>query len=228
VWKLCCVLLPWYDVLSALLLAWLDIAHSQSQCTRTQQAKQTAPLQMDLAQGMDRMLRAETLTLPSDKARLRPRERLNHSTTQGIAPYLKLMDEEEAAGDASTTGNSFTPEDAAVLLGREPYARVVKRLDVHAQRAFVPADQSPVPVPSKTLAAADPAAKPSKYDFMFVNVPASKTMATPVGGIVDGAPGAGKLIRSTSTLVRDREGNLRQATNVELWRKRNAKPRFFM
>ncbi|KAJ3086635.1 hypothetical protein HK102_012782 [Quaeritorhiza haematococci] len=100
---------------------------------------------------------------------------------------------------------TFTPEDAAQLLQKEPYANIARQLDISAQHVFY------VDPPSKE----DPRNQPEKMKPLQVD---------------ERQTGAAQFVftdvESKKMLVRDPNGVLRNATTLERWWKRNSKPEF--
>ena len=102
---------------------------------------------------MDALLGAVTVS----KGTLVPREKLRPVLTQSVKPLFEMVEEEVP----------FTPEDAAVLIQKEPYANIQARLDRAAQQAF--SMDPPLAQESQKILQIDPIQSSHKARFMIAD-----------------------------------------------------------
>lgn len=98
--------------------------------------------------------------------------------------------------------DKFTPEDAAVLLKKEPFANVEIRLDKAAEQVFKP--EAPDHRLGDGLDLGNPLIR-EKHQFWVTDI---------------------SDVKNKRMYVRDQEGIVREATRAERWWKRNNKPEY--
>ncbi|KAJ3064502.1 hypothetical protein HDU98_012097 [Podochytrium sp. JEL0797] len=150
------------------------------------------PIQVQLTHHMESLLRVDPAAQKriTEPLRILPSERLK--------PLFQFIDEADA----------ISPDDAAKLLEKEPYANVQHKLDKQAHKLFsLEGPDVSVSANSKTVELErDPLSK-SKFKFEFVDI--SRVEKQPV-------------------LIREPNGTLRTASKLEMYKKKTAKPAFFM
>lgn len=135
---------------------------------------------------MDYALGAETVTLSDTNPR---REPIRETTLNPISPFLQFLEEED----------SFTPNDAAILLQQNPFENITRKLDLSANKIFhttvVPPTASVnTPNDSETICESGNIHN-SRNNFMFVDTSRNQI------------------------LVREKSGKLRTASTIERWNK---------
>ncbi|KAJ3413650.1 hypothetical protein HDV05_007718 [Chytridiales sp. JEL 0842] len=144
------------------------------------------PLQVHLNREMERLLSVGVGVPFTEPLRALPLERMK--------PIFQLVGDEEFV----------TPEDAATLLGKEPYANVQLRLDKTAEKVFTleaPKDNEKPPA-----IAFDPN-NTSKFQFSFVNT---------------------TKVEKPELFIRTQKGDFRKATRAEVFAKKARPFKFFM
>lgn len=94
-------------------------------------------------------------------------EKLRPVASETIRPFFLMVEEQD----------NFTPEDAAVLLGKDPFANIQARLNMAADRVFSMKPPALEKSDSKkTLEATPPAGSPLVSDtrFMITDISAEK------------------------------------------------------
>ncbi|KAI9330941.1 eukaryotic mitochondrial regulator protein-domain-containing protein [Obelidium mucronatum] len=156
--------------------------------------KEDKPIQAQLTYHMEKMLRVD----PTGKKNIK--EPLRILPSERLKPLFQFIDE----------ADGISPEDAAALLEKEPYANVQHKLDMQAERVF--SLDGPDPLEATNVKSVelekDPRVGNAKgFKFQFVDI--SKVEKQPM-------------------FIRDGEGLLRTASKLEVYNKRHAKTEFFM
>ena len=142
------------------------------------------PIQIHLTQGMEKLLGSKTI-YPDQKEKY---ESLRSSYASRIIPFFKFTDESD----------SFTPDDAAVLMNKDPWMTKIARLNKKADRLFEKENELiPEPISQEVH-------QKGKCDFMIVDT------------------------SSNQQFIRDKQGILRPASAVEKVQKLNAHKREFI
>lgn len=114
----------------------------------------------------------------------------------------------QASYSISNTLDNFTPEDAAVLLQKEPFANIEARLDKSAAKVFTlepPRHVQNDPVVSSATNTADAPVRMEKARFVITDV---------------------SNVKKKEMYIRDLDGQLRRASRAERWWQRNAEPKY--
>ncbi|TPX46829.1 hypothetical protein CcCBS67573_g10292 [Chytriomyces confervae] len=155
--------------------------------------KANTPIQVHLTYNMEKLLKVD----PNGRTRIT--EPLRYNSSERLKPLFQFIGEVDA----------ISPEDAAMLLGKEPYANVQHNLDKQAERMFSVDGQGGDKVARAGVSTEieRDASKGSKFNFAFVDISA-----------VDKRP----------MFIRDTRGTLRRASKLEVYKKKTKKPAFFM
>ncbi|KAJ3377944.1 hypothetical protein HDU92_007796 [Lobulomyces angularis] len=89
-------------------------------------AEKEITIQNRFSEHMDNLLLAETVNVDAKRSNATKRENLRPVIEDNLNPFFKLIEEED----------NFTPDDAAHLLRKEPFANVEIRLDKQADKVF--------------------------------------------------------------------------------------------
>ncbi|KAJ3009929.1 UNVERIFIED_CONTAM: hypothetical protein HDU68_002415 [Siphonaria sp. JEL0065] len=151
------------------------------------------PIQVQLTHHMERLLRVDSTGCNNitEPLRILPSERLK--------PLFQFIDEADA----------ISPEDAAALLEKEPYANVQHKLDQQAERLFslTGPDENDAKNSKFVEVGRDASVASGRFKFAFVDITS---------------------VEKQPIYIRDGKGTLRTASKLEVYKKKMSKPAFFM
>ncbi|KAI9205821.1 eukaryotic mitochondrial regulator protein-domain-containing protein [Polychytrium aggregatum] len=148
--------------------------------------------QTNLTEGMESYLGSQTIARSTNANARRPRrEPLRFMASDNSRPFFRLVDEME----------SFSPEEAAVIMEKDPYSKMVDRVKQHDGKILQL--DPPAEKPVETIASSNRVQ--SKFAFMISD------SSDPL---------------KQQLFIRQKNGELRPLTNVERFQKRNEKPKY--